>query len=639
MKKILSAAMASAMVLSMGASAFAAVEYNSTSSDSTNWPTNFRFEDPLFVIDKDGKLVSDSLTDLNDTQNYGFYPGDEIYMPLSADNQKVYGVVNNAPSAPAVSASSVTIKAVYNDANSTETFGSISIDPNNANKMVVDPFVYYNKDVKVAYYYNTTNPFDDMAKDPDQYAGWRTQEIKKVAIYLNNATENDTADLLVTSDVAATTQDVTLVLCEDAGTSQKFWAEAASTDIADAYALTAELAAINPNFATDLTDAQIGKNVGDSHKFTITTAEATTKTTLKNGVTIRATLPALAAVSGSDGKFEVVVDENNGQIFEDVVKDGPYTGNIDKDWSINLVEETHSAGRVTDIVEKAEFYRASPSDIAKYNKDGNKVFNEKAVYVKVTLKDFFDSVDSADLKYYTYVAANNGKTNSTTNKVWVAGKYQNNTVKYVDFKWTNNANEPAVWQVKKGENGTAVFDFKDQAFFTVKMYSEEKMYLNLDTTYQKAVAGEWDADFDSFFKFKGTNANFAREGELILASDDANLNVYQINADGDLVPVDAAYVEDYQLVNTNEKINGYVFNTRELGNYVLSADELEATEEETPNEEETLPEPEVETPEANETNPTPSKNNPSTGANDMVGVSVALAVVSVAAAGALALKK
>lgn len=165
----------------------------------------------------------------------------------------------------------------------------------------------------------------------------------------------------------------------------------------------------------------------------------------------------------------------------------------------------------------------------------------------------------------------------------------------------------------------------------------------MDSAYQKAVANEWDADFDSFYKFKGTNANFAREGELILKSDDANLNVYQITSDGDLVPVDSAYVEDYQITHTGEKISGYVFNTKELGNFVLSADSLEADEEETPVDEE--PTPDVEEP-----TPTPApeqevkpdntaKNNPNTGADDFVGVAVALAVVSVAAAGALALKK
>lgn len=165
----------------------------------------------------------------------------------------------------------------------------------------------------------------------------------------------------------------------------------------------------------------------------------------------------------------------------------------------------------------------------------------------------------------------------------------------------------------------------------------------MDSAYQKAVANEWDADFDSFYKFKGTNANFAREGELILKSDDANLNVYQITSDGDLVPVDSAYVEDYQITHTGEKISGYVFNTKELGNFVLSADSLEAEEEETPEvEDEVVPDPEPTPEPAPEQDPTPTnteKNNPNTGADDFVGVAVALAVVSVAAAGALALKK
>ena len=165
------------------------------------------------------------------------------------------------------------------------------------------------------------------------------------------------------------------------------------------------------------------------------------------------------------------------------------------------------------------------------------------------------------------------------------------------------------------------------------MYEGETMYLDLKTAYDKAIAGEMDAEADSFYKFDNTNANFARTGELIIVSDDSSLVPYEIDADGNFVKVDAEYVENYAVAHTNKKVNGFVFNTKQLGNYVLSTEELGEEEEVT--EEPTTEEPVVEEPVVEETN----KPNPNTGAEDFVGLAVSLAVVSVAAAGALALKK
>ena len=198
---------------------------------------------------------------------------------------------------------------------------------------------------------------------------------------------------------------------------------------------------------------------------------------------------------------------------------GHYTGNIDKNWSINLIEA--STG-VAELIEKAELYRATATDYASYSKYTDEIM-PKAVYLKVTLKKEWKTTDSETMKYYVYVAKNNGSTKDKTNEVWVSGKYENTAFEYVNFDWTNNANEAKLWKVRKGENGTAVFDFADKAFFTVKMYSGESMYLDLSTAYDKTVAGEMDVDADSFYKFDNENANFSRTGELVIVSDDDSL--------------------------------------------------------------------------------------------------------------------
>ena len=89
MKKVLSVALASAMVLGMGANAFA-ISYSTGSNDEADWPDNFQFDGSLFVTDKDGDLIEESTTDLNDNEAVDFEPGDVIWMPLYADDQLDY---------------------------------------------------------------------------------------------------------------------------------------------------------------------------------------------------------------------------------------------------------------------------------------------------------------------------------------------------------------------------------------------------------------------------------------------------------------------------------------------------------------------------------------------------------------------
>src|SRR5699024_7276273 len=117
-------------------------------------------------------------------------------------------------------------------------------------------------------------------------------------------------------------------------------------------------------------------------------------------------------------------------------------------------------------------------------------------------------------------------------------------------------------------------------------------------------------------------------------SDDASLIPYQVTEDG-YTKVDAEYVEDFAIAHTNEKVDGFVFETKELGNYVLSTEEVEVEEDDKDDNTQEVVVPDDDNKETNNN----SKPNPITGAEDFVGLAVSLAVVSVAAAGALALKK
>ncbi len=650
MKKVLSVAMASAMVLGMGANAFA-IQYSTGSNDKAEWPSNFKFEGQLFVTDKDGNIVKEASTALNTQKSVNFEPGDTIWMPLYADNQKVYGVVGgNTNEQKEVAATTISLSAVYNDRTNTE--GKVSIKPDGT----VDSFTYTDNVNKVVYYYNQVAP---SVKE-----GWRTAQITSADVMLNGvkATGN-TGAIFTTNSVAKDVDaylpvEITYVAATDsftlkAGSGYTHYTLASGTPTAFAvsdFATDATLVTpMTGSSAVSLTYEQVYSMI-DASNFTAAKAapgrgiqigvpvvgavkQVAPTTVVKSGVTVQANLPKVEGKDLSEGTVVGGVVEQPGQTIVNTVAHGHYTGNIDKNWSINLIEK--STG-VAELIEKAELYKATAADVTSYGKYSNEVV-ANGVYLKITLEDEWKTTSSETLKYYVYIADNKAKDHKT-NEVWVSGKYENTDYEWVNFDWTNDASRSKLWKVHDDENGVAVFDFADKAFFSVKMYEGETMYLDLKTAYDKAIAGEMDAEADSFFKFDNENANFARTGELIIVSDDSSLVPYEIDADGNFVKVDAEYVENYAVAHTNKKVNGFVFNTKQLGNYVLSTEEL-GEEEEPVVEEPAVEEPVVEEPAVEEPAPETNKPNPNTGAEDFVGLAVSLAVVSVAAAGALALKK
>ena len=573
MKKVLSVALASAMVLGMGANAFA-ISYSTGSNNEADWPTDFQFDGELFVTDKDGDIIEESTTELNDNEAVDFEPGDVIWMPLYAEDQLVYD-------------------AEWTEGtDAVDSVSSVRLDDTNV-------FITETEHSGIYYYKQST---DEWFKD-DAYTDKLTKsEINKLAdegVTLPNATAT-----------GAYYGEKTIVTGIDVDEVPGYDSE-------------------KDEITFDGKDRIVVKN---SAKFYINGKQYKSveafEEAVEDGDVVLADVYATVNLKEIDATDDVVgkpVVDQEGTVLDY----GHYTGKIDKNWSINLIEK--STG-VAELIEKAELYKATATDYASYSEFTDEIM-PNAVYLKITLKDTWKTVDKETLTYYVYVADN--ESGKQTNEVWVSGTYVNNDWEYVNFDWTNDASVAKLWKVKKGENGTAVFDFADKAFFTVKMYSGESMYLDLSTAYDKAIAGEMDAEADSFYKFDNDNANFSRTGELIIVTDDETLVPYEIDEDGNFVEVDAKYVEDYAIAHTNKKVDGFVFSTKTLGNYVLSTEELGQEEkpvEETPAEPVTPSEPTTET-------PSTSKPNPETGAEDFVGLAVSLAVVSVAAAGALALKK
>ena len=659
MKKVLSVALASAMVLGMGANAFA-ISYSTGSNDEADWPSNFQFDGELFVTDKDGDIIEESTTELNDSESVDFEPGDVIWMPLYADDQYQWKNTWTEGTEAQDAVKSVKLDKSYFN------LGEASVDPSVGEVVEIEREVPYEltgektdvENIDTATEVSLTVATTPIvvssarynAEDHTVTVRFRISANDYKEIYGEDAPENYTYEpisLTVDADdidnFATTTGTVNAVI----GTYRE-GATAGNPAVAPALKEVPKTVVV-----VDSDDKEVERTV-ESAKATINGKTYTIKDMddahevqefidnvneqfqkmVDAGKTVTwddaVVTVNLAEIKGTDDVIDkpYIDSADEDKVMADY---GHYTGNIDKNWSINLIEK--STG-VAELIEKAELYKATATDYASYSKYTDEIM-PNAVYLKITLEDTWKTVDSETLTYYVYVADNDS--GKQTNEVWVSGKYVNNNWEYVDFDWTNDASKAQLWKVRKGENGTAVFDFADKAFFTVKMYSGESMYLDLSTAYDKAIAGEMDAEADSFYKFDNDNANFSRTGELIIVTDDSSLVPYEIDEDGNFVEVDAKYVEDYAIAHTNKKVDGFVFSTKTLGNYVLSTEELgqeEKPAEETPAKPVTPSEPTQETPA-----PETSKPNPATGAEDFVGLAVSLAVVSVAAAGALALKK
>jgi len=272
----------------------------------------------------------------------------------------------------------------------------------------------------------------------------------------------------------------------------------------------------------------------------------------------------------------------------------------DSHWSINI--------KGNEYVEKASF-------------ENNDLFNKGGLTVKVEIVDELDDLDAQDVKFQMYIAENHKNKKSQSEGAKLNYSFDNYKEEYVDFDFTNDVDYMAKWIVAEGDKGTAIFDFEDVAYFTVKMIPEEEVIFNFESlSYVKAIEKIFDYEGDyTTYNFKGTKDEFAKVGELFIEADDESF-IYGWDGEA-LVEIEAEYVKDYDIDGVNVG-DGWVIETKELGYYVVSAIEAEIEVEA-----------EVEAPvEAD-------KANPETGAADFVGAAVAMAVVSVAAAGALALKK
>lgn len=301
----------------------------------------------------------------------------------------------------------------------------------------------------------------------------------------------------------------------------------------------------------------------------------------------------------------------------------PYTGSIDKNWKINFIDKSKT------IIGSTDFYRAE-------SKDSGLV--KGALYIKAQTADSYNSLTDLEFNFGVYVSERYSQ--NKTEQIQIEGVFANPKAdNLVDFDWENNVYEKAVWEVAEDQDGTATFNFNDDAYFTVRMFGGDKVMLDFDRTYDKAIADRYIEDL-YFYNFRGELDEFSATGTLTIPVGQ-EMFMYQI-VNGALKATDAVYSEE------NEAME---LKTRTLGNYVLTPTKLDISAEvetETPstdvdNNGGSTSQPAPGYGENSETNDYLSggsdKVNPETGADDLVGLMASLAVLSLVGGVALSRKR
>ncbi len=251
------------------------------------------------------------------------------------------------------------------------------------------------------------------------------------------------------------------------------------------------------------------------------------------------------------------------------------------------------------------------------------VVGGKEAAVKVVLESDFDYYveEDEDIFFYIYDTKNSSES-SYVEVDYAFSDYATSTLVEDDLDYVLTVKNPTTYTYAKGEKAAyATVDFNSYALASFKMYSEEKYTLGVSAKYNSVLSKAYDTDVEVItFTMKGVDSSI----DLLFP---AKSDKYQVVAvvDGELVPVEATYVENHKF-NAGKATNGYLVEDAEYTQYALIDADVEIAVEEV--------ETEVEAPVVEA-----EKANPETGAADFVGAAVAMAVVSVAAAGALALKK
>ena len=230
------------------------------------------------------------------------------------------------------------------------------------------------------------------------------------------------------------------------------------------------------------------------------------------------------------------------------------------------------------------------------------VGKDKKAYVSFTTADKFQ-MEEQDIELTIKLYDNDGKLDEAT------GTYSvNATVSYgtSDAKPYFKVDGPVVNFEDIDDNEEIEIEFSnddvENVIFKVAAKGQKDLFLRMDTDIPEALEDKFPSADITAVLFAGNNKTFKKTGELTIPVDAKYIYSYE---DGKLAVLEDAKYDDGK--------DEWTIKTNKLGNYILSDTELVAADGE-----------------GEDGTGTDAETNPDTGANDFVGLAVALAVVSVA---------
>lgn len=263
------------------------------------------------------------------------------------------------------------------------------------------------------------------------------------------------------------------------------------------------------------------------------------------------------------------------------------------------------------------------------------VSSNKLTFVAVRINDSYVKTDfDVDMEVYVI-----GKSDYEVTGAAADGDKLQATI-YFDYNFaydtdyaksyiTVNSNQPIINfdDIDDSDPITLWFaDAEGDLRFEVNAKGQKELFLRYNNDEVEALTEKYPNATLDFHTFEGNNKTFKRAGKLYIPAEEIEIKdgkmgapyLYEI-VNGKLTSVKASY---------NSYDEEFEISTNKLGNYVVSDTKLKVADDDDDDDDD-----ETSGGSASGT------GNPDTGANDIVGVAVALAVVSVAAIGAVSFKK
>ena len=326
----------------------------------------------------------------------------------------------------------------------------------------------------------------------------------------------------------------------------------------------------------------------------------------------------------------VGIDANNDFTINELTNDKYFKFKVDKDDGKNLIK------KISVVTDKR---------LGGY---------DRTAFLKFELNDVLDTDEhkaSGTLSFTARGYKNAGfKFNSDSVTDSSAAKWEDDLKITMDYNlWVSNekkgnddnpdVGDRVYMDPDKNDTNTLIWG-DDRAALTFEADDDaRKFYARLSTSNMSDIYAEYGDPVDAdlwFYDFVGhPTVPATSKATLTLGipwdddddytPDPENCFIYEVDADGYLVDVTSkfSYSED------DQEIPGWSIRTRQLGTYIVSDTELDVA----------VDEPETSEPADVETPTNNGKDIPNTGSSDMVNVALVAAVVSLAAAGAVAFRK